>query len=175
MRSCGYTLSSEEHPPERLVDNAQRAEAAGFEFVSISDHFHPWVSAQGHSPFVWSVLGAIADATERIGVGTGVTCPILRMHPAVVAQAVATTSLLFDGRFFFGVGTGEALNEHVIGVRWPPPAVRREMLEEAVSVIRELLSGETVEHRGPHYEVENARLFDPPAAAVPIIVSGFGA
>jgi len=175
MTTFGYTLSSEEHGPGRLVANARRAEAAGFDFVSISDHYHPWVSAQGHSPFVWSVLGAVANATERIEVGAGVTCPILRTHPAVVAQAVATTSLLFEGRFFFGVGTGEALNEHVIGVRWPPPAVRREMLEEAVSVIRALLTGETVDHRGPHYEVENARLFDPPAAAVPIVVSGFGA
>jgi G6PDH family F420-dependent oxidoreductase len=107
-------------------------------------------------------------------VGTGVTCPIVRIHPAVIAQAVATTSLLFEGRFFFGVGTGEALNEHVVGVRWPPPAVRREMLEEAVAVIRELLTGATVEHRGVHYEVDNARVFDPPETAVPIVVSGFG-
>src|SRR5213082_816462 len=114
MTTFGCTLSSEEHSPRTLIANARSAEAAGFEFASLSDHYHPWVSAQGHSPFVWSVLGAIADATERIGVGTGVTCPILRMHPAVVAQAVATTSLLFEGRFFFGVGTGEALNEHVI-------------------------------------------------------------
>jgi coenzyme F420-dependent glucose-6-phosphate dehydrogenase len=174
MTTFGYTLSSEEHPPGPLVTNARRAEEAGFEFASISDHYHPWVSAQGHSPFVWGVLGAIANATERIRVGTGVTCPILRTHPAVVAQAVATTSLLFDGRFFFGVGTGEALNEHVIGLRWPPPAVRRQMLEEAVAVIRELLTGETVEHRGTHYEVENARVFDAPQAEVPIIVSGFG-
>ncbi len=175
MTTFGYTLSSEEHPPRALVANARRAEQAGFEFASISDHYHPWVSAQGHSPFVWSVLGGIAGATERIRVGTGVTCPIVRTHPAVVAHAVATTSLLFDGRFFFGVGTGEALNEHVVGVRWPPPAVRREMLEEAVAVIRELLTGETIEHRGAHYEVDNARLFDAPHADVPIIVSGFGA
>ena len=174
MTTFGYTLSSEEHPPRALVANARRAEEAGFEFASISDHYHPWVSAQGHSPFVWSVLGGIAAATEGIRVGTGVTCPIVRTHPAVVAHAVATTSLLFDGRFFFGVGTGEALNEHVVGARWPPPAVRREMLEEAVAVIRELLTGETVEHRGAHYEVDNARLFDAPPADVPIIVSGFG-
>ncbi len=174
MTTFGYTLSSEEHSPRALVANARRAEEAGFDFASISDHYHPWVSAQGHSPFVWSVLGGIAGATERIRVGTGVTCPIVRTHPAVVAHAVATTSLLFDGRFFFGVGTGEALNEHVVGVRWPPPAVRRDMLEEAVAVIRRLLTGETVEHRGVHYEVDNARLFDAPPAEVPIIVSGFG-
>jgi G6PDH family F420-dependent oxidoreductase len=174
VTTFGYTLSSEEHPPGVLVANARRAEAAGFEFASISDHYHPWVSAQGHSPFVWSVLGGIAGATDRMRVGTGVTCPIVRTHPAVIAQAVATTSLLFEGRFFFGVGTGEALNEHIVGVRWPPPAVRREMLEEAVAVIRELLTGETVEHRGTHYEVDNARVFDPPTAAVPIVVSGFG-
>jgi coenzyme F420-dependent glucose-6-phosphate dehydrogenase len=174
VTSYGYTLSSEEQTPADLVRYAARAESAGFDFASISDHFHPWVSAQGHSGFVWSVLGAIAASTERIEVGVGVTCPIMRIHPAVVAQAAATTSLLFEGRFFLGVGTGEALNEHVVGMRWPPPQVRREMLEEAVGVIRELFTGETVEHRGDHYEVDNARLFDPPDGDVPIIVSGFG-
>jgi G6PDH family F420-dependent oxidoreductase len=170
----GYTLSSEEHAPAELVANAARAEEAGFEFVSISDHFHPWVGEQGHSPFVWSVLGAISTATERIGVGVGVSCPIIRIHPAIVAQAAATTSLLFGERFFLGVGTGEALNEHILGGRWPQPAVRLLMLDEAVGIIRELFTGETVDHRGEFYEVENARLFDPPAARVPIVVSGFG-
>jgi G6PDH family F420-dependent oxidoreductase len=170
----GYTLSSEEHGPRELVEHAARAEAAGFEFASISDHFHPWVSAQGHSPFVWSVLGGIAARTERLRVGIGVTCPIIRIHPAVIAQAAATTSLLFEGRFFLGLGTGEALNEHITGVRWPPPAVRRDMLEEAIAVMRQLLTGETVEHRGAHYEVDNARLFDPPEHDVPLVVSGFG-
>jgi coenzyme F420-dependent glucose-6-phosphate dehydrogenase len=174
MIAFGCTLSSEEHAPTTLVANARRAEASGFDFVSISDHYHPWVSAQGHSPFVWSVLGAVAASTERIEVGVGVTCPIVRVHPAVVAQAAATTSLLFDGRFFFGVGTGEALNEHVVGQRWPPPAVRLEMLEEAVGIMRALFTGETLEHRGSYFEVDNARLFDPPDADVPIIVSGFG-
>ena len=174
MTSFGYTLSSEEHPPRALVANARRAEAAGFDFASISDHYHPWVGAQGHSPFVWSVLGAVASSTDRIDVGVGVSCPILRIHPAVVAQAVATTSLLFQGRFFLGVGTGEALNEHVVGQRWPPPAVRLEMLEEAVGILRDLFTGETIEHRGSYYEVENARLFDPPISKIPIIVSGFG-
>jgi coenzyme F420-dependent glucose-6-phosphate dehydrogenase len=174
MVSFGYTLSSEEHAPRDLVNNAARAEAAGFEFASISDHFHPWVSAQGHSPFVWSVLGAVAATTSTLRVGVGVTCPIQRMHPAVVAHAAATTSLLFDGRFFLGLGTGEALNEHIVGARWPPPAVRREMLEEAIAIIRALFTGETVEHRGDHFEVENARLFDAPSADVPLVVSGFG-
>src|SRR5256714_13271508 len=113
--SFGYTLSSEEHAPSSLVDNAVAAEEAGFDFLSISDHFHPWLSAQGHSPFVWSVLGAIAEATDRVEVGVGVTCPTTRVHPAILAQASATTALLFEGRFFFGVGSGEALNEHVLG------------------------------------------------------------
>ncbi len=174
MTSFGYTLSSEEHPPATLVANAGRAEAVGFEFVSISDHYHPWIGSQGHSPFVWSVLGAIAASTERIAVGVGVSCPIVRIHPAVAAQAVATTSLLFENRFFLGVGTGEALNEHVVGQRWPPPAVRLEMLEESVAIMRALFTGEALEHRGAYYEVDNARLFDPPDAPVPIVVSGFG-
>jgi alkanesulfonate monooxygenase SsuD/methylene tetrahydromethanopterin reductase-like flavin-dependent oxidoreductase (luciferase family) len=119
MRSFGYTLSSEEHPPDRLVTHSRRAEDVGFDFVSISDHFHPWVSAQGHSPFVWSVLGAIAASTEEIQVAVGVTCPTTRIHPAIVAQATATSGLLLPGRFSFGVGTGEALNEHILGHRWP--------------------------------------------------------
>ncbi len=174
MVSYGYTLSSEEHTPVDLVRNARRAEEEGLEFVSISDHFHPWVSAQGHSPFVWSVLGAIAASTERLRVGVGVTCPIMRIHPAILAHATATTSLLFEGRFFFGVGTGEALNEHILGDRWPRPEVRLEMLEEAVEVIRKLWTGDTVDHRGDYYEVENAKLFDPPAEAPPIVVSAFG-
>jgi len=174
MVSFGYTLSSEEHPPGDLVRNAVRAEELGFDFVSISDHFHPWVTAQGHSPFVWSVLGAIAAATDRIEVGVGVTCPTVRIHPAIIAHASATTALLFEGRFFLGVGTGEALNEHVLGHRWPTPAVRLSMLDEAVDVIRQLWTGDTVDHRGDFYEVENARLFDPPDPVPPIVVSGFG-
>ena len=174
MVAIGYTLSSEEHGPADLVANAQRAEAVGFDFVSISDHFHPWVSAQGHSPVVWSVLGGIAATTERIEAAVGVTCPTTRLHPAILAQATATTSLLMPGRFSFGVGTGEALNEHVLGHRWPRPEVRRAMLREAVEVIRDLWTGETVDHRGDFYEVENARLFDPPSEPPPIIVSGFG-
>jgi G6PDH family F420-dependent oxidoreductase len=172
--SFGCTLSSEEHAPLDLVENARKAEDAGFRFVSISDHFHPWVSAQGHSPFVWSVLGAIGVATETIEVGVGVTCPTIRIHPAIVAHASATASLLLGGRFFLGVGSGEALNEHVLGDRWPPVEERLAMLEEAVGVIRDLWTGETVDHRGDFYDVDNAKLFDPPETAPPIIVSGFG-
>src|SRR5438067_6233469 len=168
MTAFGYTLSSEEHPPRDLVANARRAEEAGFDFVSISDHFHPWVSAQGHSPFVWSVLGAIASVTERLQVGVGVTCPTTRVHPAIVAQATATTALLFDERFFLGLGSGEALNEHVLGHRWPRPAVRHAMLEEAVDIIRALWTGNTIDHRGNFYEVDNAKLFDPPPEPPPI-------
>ena len=174
MPRYGFTLSSEEHPPAALVAQAAEAEALGFDFLSISDHYHPWTSAQGHSPFVWTVLGAIAHATERVEVGVGVTCPIMRIHPAVLAQATATTSQLFEGRFFWGVGTGEALNEHIVAQRWPRPEIRLEMLEEAVGVIRELWTGETVDHRGRYYEVENARLFDLPGAPIPVIVSAFG-
>ena len=174
MVSFGYTLSSEEHGPRDLVRNARRAEEVGLDFVSISDHYHPWVSALGHSPFVWSVLGGIAEATEAIQVGVGVTCPTIRIHPAVLAQATATTALLLEGRFFWGVGSGEALNEHVLGHRWPPAEVRLEMLEEAIDIVRQLWTGETVDHRGQFYEVENARLFDPPEEAPPIVVSGFG-
>jgi G6PDH family F420-dependent oxidoreductase len=175
MVAFGYTLSSEEHPPGALVANARRAEEVGFDFVSISDHYHPWVQAQGHAPFVWSVLGGIAASTESIGVGVGVTCPILRVHPAILAQATATTSLLLGGdRFFWGVGTGEALNEHIEGDRWPRPEVRLAMLEEAVEVVRRLWTGETVDHDGEFYEVENARLFDPPEQPIPVIVSAFG-
>jgi len=147
--SFGYTLSSEEFGPASLVEGAVQAEGEGFDFCSISDHYHPWVQAQGHSPFVWGVLGAIGAATSSITVGTGVTCPMIRTHPAIIAQASATASLLLDGRFFLGVGTGEALNEHILGDRWPRPSVRREMLEEAFDVLRQLWTGDTVDHVGP--------------------------
>ncbi len=170
----GMTISSEEHTPKRLVELAAQAEEAGFDFVSISDHYHPWVEAQGHSPFVWSVLGGIASVTDELEVAVGVTCPIVRIHPAIIAQAAATTSLLFDGRFTLGVGTGEALNEHILGDRWPRAGIRREMLTEAVEIMRGLWTGETLNHRGDYYEVENARLFDPPDGPVPVVVSGYG-
>ncbi len=174
MTSFGYTLSSEEHAPRALVELAVRAEDLGFDFCSISDHYHPWVEAQGHSPFVWCVLGAIAATTTDIGVAIGVTCPLVRLHPAVVAQAAATMSLLLEDRFSFGVGTGEALNEHILGHRWPPPEVRLAMLDEAVHIMRQLWAGETVDHHGEIYTVENARLFDPPEHPLQLIVSGFG-
>ncbi len=174
MTTFGYALASEEHAPLDLVRNAQRAEELGFSFVSISDHYHPWVSAQGHSAFVWSVVGGVAATTERIELGIGVTCPIVRIHPAVVAHAAATSATMLPGRFFLGVGTGEALNEHVLGDRWPPPDIRLGMLEEAVAVMRRLWEGGTVDHHGPYYTVENARLFDVPDTPPPVIVSAFG-
>ena len=152
----GYTLSSEEHRPLDLLDFAARAEEAGFAFLSISDHFHPWISKQGNSPFVWSVLGGLSRATERILIGTGVTCPTIRIHPAIVAHAAATAASMLPGRFYLGVGTGENLNEHVLGDRWPAADLRLEMLEEAVEVIRSLWSGEETTHRGSHYTVERA-------------------
>ena len=170
----GLTLSSEEHPPARLVELAVAAEEAGFDFVSISDHFHPWLSTQGHSPFVWSVLGAIAQATSTIEVGVGVSCPIVRIHPVIHAQAVATTAMLLEGRLTWGVGSGEALNEHVTGSPWPTADVRLEMLEEAVHVIRRVWTEESVTHRGKYFVVEDARIFDKPETPPPIVVSAFG-
>jgi G6PDH family F420-dependent oxidoreductase len=167
----GYWLSSEEHPPGELVRNAIAAEEAGFEHVLISDHIHPWVSAQGHSPFVWSVIGAIAHGTERIRLGTAVTCPLIRVHPAIVAHAAATAQVLMEGRFFLGVGTGENLNEHVLGDRWPRPDERLEMLEEAVEIIRRLLGGDYETYRGEHYVVEQLKLYDASEDAPAIIVA----
>jgi len=174
VTSIGYALSSEEHGPEALVDHAALAEDAGFEFALISDHFHPWIERQPHSPFVWSVLGAVARATERLVVGTGVTCPTIRIHPAIIAQAAATTAALMPGRFFLGVGTGENLNEHVVGQGWPEWDVRAEMLQEAVAVIRELWRGEVTSHRGRHYTVENARIHTLPDELPPIHVAAGG-
>lgn len=170
----GYALSSEEHSPLDLVEHAVAAERAGFGFALISDHFHPWVDRQGQSPFVWSVLGALAVRTERLVVGTGVTCPTMRIHPAIVAHAAATTATMFEGRFFLGVGTGENLNEHVLGDRWPPPDVRRAMLEEALEVIRELWEGELTTHRGRHFTVENARLYTVPGETPAVAVAAGG-
>jgi G6PDH family F420-dependent oxidoreductase len=167
----GYWLSSEEHAPRDLVANAQRAEDAGFSFVLISDHFHPWVGAQGHSPFVWSVIGAIGQATDRLRVGTAVTCPLIRIHPAIVAQAAATSALLSEGRFFLGVGSGELLNEHILGNRWPRPDERLEMLDEALELIRKLWQGEHETYRGRHFVVEQARLYDVPDEPPQLIVA----
>src|SRR4051812_35653273 len=169
----GCFLSSEECGPLELVARAKRAEAAGFHALWISDHYHPWIDEQGHSPFVWSAIGAIA-ATTGLPVTTGVTCPTLRIHPAVVAHAAATSAVMLEGRFNLGVGSGEALNEHVLGEHWPEADVRLEMLEEAVEVMRKLWEGGQRSHRGRHYTVENARLYDLPAEPLPVLVSGFG-
>ncbi len=175
MTALGYALSSEEHGPRDLVANARRAEEAGFTFALISDHFHPWIDRHPHSPFVWGVLGAIAEATDRLVVGTGVTCPTMRIHPAIIAHAAATAADLMPGRFFLGIGTGENLNEHILGQAWPEWDVRAEMLEESVEVIRKLWRGETMSHRGRHYRVQNARLFTLPEASPPIRVAAGGA
>jgi G6PDH family F420-dependent oxidoreductase len=169
----GYFLSSEEHGPRELVHQARLAEQAGFHGLWISDHFHPWIDAQGQSPFVWSTIGALAEAT-RLPVTTAVTCPTVRTHPAVIAQAAATSAVLLEGRFAFGVGSGEALNEHILGVHWPAAEVRLEMLEEAVEVIRGLWAGGMYDHRGRHYTVENARIYTLPDEPPPILMSGFG-
>ena len=174
MVRFGYALSSEEHRPSDLVRNAALAEEAGFEFALISDHFHPWIDAQGHSPFVWTVLGAISRETERLEVGTGVTCPMIRTHPAIIAHAAATTADMFEGRFFLGIGTGENLNEHVLGDHWPPYEERREMLIESMDVMRGLWEGGLYSHRGEHYIVENARLYTLPEQPIRIVVAAGG-
>ncbi len=174
MATLGYTLSSEEHGPTDLVDIAAGAEHHGFDFVSLSDHFHPWVTAQGESPFVWSTLGAIAERTDEVEVGVGVTCPTIRIHPVNVAHAVATAAVQFDGRFTFGVGTGENLNEHVTGERWPEHDVRLAMLDEAIDLMRALWTGENTSHHGEYYTVENAKLFTTPETIPDVIGSAFG-
>lgn len=174
MLEVGYWLSSEMHSPDKLVRDARRAEDMGFEYAMISDHYHPWLDEQGHSPFVWSVIGGIATATERLRLGTGVTCPIVRIHPAIIAQAAATSAAMMPGRFFLGVGTGENLNEHILGDKWPPAVVRFEMLEEAVEVMRDLWKGKLTSHRGKHYTVENARIYDLPDDQIPVMVAVSG-
>jgi G6PDH family F420-dependent oxidoreductase len=160
--------------PNDLVRYAAMGEEAGFTFALISDHYHPWIDKQGQSAFVWSVLGGIAGATETLRVGTGVTCPMIRIHPAIIAQAAATTGAMMPGRFFLGVGTGENLNEHVVGEGWPNITVRREMLEEAIEIIRGLWKGELFEHRGPYYVVEDARIYTLPDELPPIYVAASG-
>ena len=167
----GYWLASEEHGPGALVANAKLAEDSGFEHVLISDHIHPWVDGQGHSPFVWGVIGAIAASTSSIRLGTAVTCPLIRMHPAIVAHAATTAAALMDGRFFLGVGTGENLNEHVLGDRWPRADERLEMLAEAIDVVRALFGGEYETYRGTHSTVEQAKLYDAPKEPPPIVVA----
>jgi G6PDH family F420-dependent oxidoreductase len=169
----GYFLSSEEYRPAELIEQARAAERAGFEALWISDHYHPWVDAQGQSAFVWSTIGALSQVC-RLPITTAVTCPTVRIHPAVIAQAAATSAVLCEGRFTLGVGTGEALNEHIFGDPWPTADVRLEMLEEAVQVMRELWRGGFVNHRGRHYTVDTARIYTLPERPPPVYVSGFG-
>jgi G6PDH family F420-dependent oxidoreductase len=170
----GYTIMGEQAGPKQLVADAIRAEDAGYDFIAASDHFSPWLEEQGHSPYVWAVLGAIAQVTERIGLMTYVTCPTMRYHPAVVAQKAATIQLLSDGRFTLGLGAGENLNEHIVGHGWPSVDVRHEMLEDALRIIRPLLQGATVTHHGRHLSAVAARLWDAPNVAVPIGVAVSG-
>jgi G6PDH family F420-dependent oxidoreductase len=174
MPSIGYTLMGEQRGPRDLVEDAVRAEAAGFQFAVLSDHFHPWLEEQGHSPYVWSVLGAVCVSTRRIPLMTYVTAPILRYHPAVVAQKAATVALLSGGRFSLGLGAGERLNEHVVGGGWPSTDTRHEMLGEAVDIISKLWQGGYVTHHGLHYDVDSARIFDlpPRPPEIGIAVSG---
>jgi G6PDH family F420-dependent oxidoreductase len=169
----GYFLSCEENSPKDLVQQAKLAEEAGFDALWISDHYHPWLDEQGESGFVWSVIGAISQVTP-LPITTAVTCPLLRTPPAIVAQAAATSALLTGGRFTLGVGTGEALNEHITGTTWPSAEERLEMLDEAVEVMRELFTGQLITHHGPHYRVDTARLYSVPSEPPPIYVSGFG-
>jgi G6PDH family F420-dependent oxidoreductase len=173
----GYTMMCEQSPPDQLVRDVQGAEQAGFDFSVISDHYQPWLDSQGHSPYAWSVLGAAAQATERIGLMTYVTCPILRYHPAVVAQKAATMQILSGNRFRLGLGAGESLNEHVVGERWPSVGERHEMLREAVDIIGALFdaSDGTVNYRGKHFDVETAKLWDLPVERVPVGIAVSGA
>lgn len=171
--AIGYFLSCEEFGPTDLLDQARRAEDAGFQALWISDHFHPWMASQGQSPLVWSMVGALSQVC-RLPISTAVTCPTTRIHPAIVAQAAATSAVLTEGRFTLGVGTGEALNEHIYGDPWPSADVRLDMLEEAVDVIRTLWAGGFVDHRGEYYMVDHARIYTLPDTPPPIHVSGFG-
>ncbi|TXS43021.1 LLM class F420-dependent oxidoreductase [Streptomyces sp. OR43] len=174
MVQFGYTMMTEQSGPRALVDDVVAAEEAGFDFSVTSDHYFPWLAEQGHAPYAWSVLGAAAQATSRIPLMTYVTCPTTRYHPAVVAQKAATMQLLSDGRFRLGLGSGENLNEHVVGAGWPSAHVRLEMLEEAVEIIQALFDGGYVSHHGTHFDVENARLWDVPEVRVPIGVAVSG-
>jgi G6PDH family F420-dependent oxidoreductase len=174
MTLIGYTMMCEQAGPKQLVRDVALAEEAGFDFAVISDHYFPWLDAQGHSPYAWSVLGAAAQATDHIPLMTYVTCPIRRYHPAVVAQKAATMQLLCDGRFTLGLGAGENLNEHIVGGHWPIAGLRHEMLEEAVEIIRALWAGDTVTYRGKHFDVESAKVWDLPETAPPIGIAVSG-
>jgi G6PDH family F420-dependent oxidoreductase len=174
MIKLGYKLMSEEHGPSALVRNAQRAEEAGFDFAAISDHYFPWLEKQGHAPFAWSVLGALANATRRIGLMTAVTCPIMRYHPAIVAQAAATLGVLSNDRFTLGLGAGERLNEHVVGAGWPGTGERHERLSEAADIIQGLLAGNLTNYRGKYFRLDHARLFDRPERKPDVAIAAGG-
>ena len=174
MTRFGYTLMTEQSGPRDLVRHAVAAEGAGFDFEVSSDHYSPWLSAQGHAPYAWTVLGAVAQATERVGLATYVTCPTQRYHPAIVAQKAATLNLLAEGRFTLGLGSGENLNEHVVGAGWPAIDARQDMLEEAVEVIRRLFTGDLVTHDGEWFRVDSARLWDLPDEPTPIALAVSG-
>jgi coenzyme F420-dependent glucose-6-phosphate dehydrogenase len=174
MTSIGYSLSCEEHRPLELIQYAKRAEETGFAYAMISDHYHPWIDKQGNSPFVWTVLGGIAAVTQRLPIGTGVTCPIARYHPALIAQFAATVASMLPRRFTLGLGTGEYLNEHILGQHWPPHETRAAMLEEAIEIIRRLWEGRTVTHYGRYYTVEDARLYTLPESPPPIAIAAGG-
>ncbi|WP_153504066.1 TIGR03557 family F420-dependent LLM class oxidoreductase [Cumulibacter manganitolerans] len=174
MTRFGYTLMTEQSGPKQLVGYAQGAERAGFDFEVMSDHYFPWLDEMGHAPYAWSVLGAVAHATERVDLMTYVTCPTTRYHPAVVAQKAATTQLLADGRFTLGLGSGERLNEHVVGEGWPGAQARQEMLAEAIEIIRALLGGQTLTHEGDYFTVDTAKLWDVPEQGLDIGVAVSG-
>jgi G6PDH family F420-dependent oxidoreductase len=173
MTKFGYFLATEEFGPAELLERAQLAEQAGFDALWISDHFHPWTDSQGQSAFVWSVIGALSQKV-RLPITTAVTCPTVRIHPVIIAQAAATSAVLTEGRFVLGVGTGEALNEHVVGQRWPNAEQRLDMLAEAVDVLRQLWSGDVVSHQGRYYTVDTARIYTTPTEPPKIYLSGFG-
>lgn len=174
MTNFGYTLMTEQSGPKDLVKWAVGAEQAGFDFEVSSDHYSPWLTEQGHAPYAWSVLGAVAHATERVELMTYVTCPTMRYHPAVIAQKAATLQLLADGRFTLGLGSGESLNEHVVGEGWPGVLTRQEMLAEAIEIIRKLHSGDLVTHHGEYFDVDSARVWDLPDILVPVAVAVSG-
>jgi G6PDH family F420-dependent oxidoreductase len=174
MTKFGYTLMTEQSSPKDLVRYAVSAERVGFDFEVSSDHFSPWLASQGHAPHAWTMLGAVANATDRVELLTYVTCPTMRYHPAIVAQQAATLQILADGRFTLGVGSGENLNEHVVGKGWPTVARRHDMLREAIQIIRELFSGELVDWRGDYFEVDSARLWDVPDTPVAIATAVSG-
>ncbi len=174
MTRFGYTLMTEQSGPKELVRYAVSAERAGFDFEVSSDHYFPWLASQGHAPYAWSVLGAVAQVTEQVELFTYVTCPTMRYHPAVVAQKAATLQILADGRFTLGVGSGENLNEHVVGGRWPTVSRRQQMLKEAIQIIRELFTGELIDWKGEYYEVDSARIWDLPETPVAIATAVSG-